>query len=269
MINNGTIINCMLLAIIGYMLYYFFYGKEKNDKIDECIDKLDTDNNLNSKLKNIFYDYNKDLDNNLDNNLDNELKLIFEKNNPKLQTTFSTNLNQFEGNSTLPKVYLNIKAGPKDLGQIIIKLFTNNVPKTCENFRILCSGERGYTRTGKKLSYKDSPFHRIIPGFMIQGGDIENGDGTGKMSIHGESFEDESFLIQHNKPGIVSMANSGPDSNGCQFFIITNPQPHLDRKHVAFGQVIHGMDIIKKLEEFGTEDGTPKTKVIISDCGLI
>lgn len=259
MTNQSAIMNIMLIAVIGYILYHFFYGK-KNNTIDECIEKIanDPNNELDKQLKNIFT-----------NEINGDLESIFKKNSSKIQKTFSNSLNKFEENSTLPKVYLNIKAGKKNLGQIVIKLFTNNVPKTCNNFRALCTGEQGYTRTGKKLSYKNCPFHRIIPGFMVQGGDIENGDGTGKMCVYGDSFADESFMIQHNKPGIVSMANSGPDSNGCQFFIITEPQPHLDGKHVAFGQVIKGMEIIKEIEELGTESGEPLVDIIISDCGSI
>lgn len=255
----------MLLSVVAFMLYYF-YKKKDNSSINN--NEIIFDNNINNKLQDITFDNDIQKDNELDN-LDNKLESIFKKNNPKVQTTFSNSLNNFEENSSLPKVFLNIKAGNKDLGQVIIKLFTNNVPRTCQNFRALCTGERGYTSKGKKISYRGSPFHRIISGFMVQGGDIENGDGTGKMSIYGNSFPDENFMIQHNKPGIVSMANSGPDSNGCQFFIITEAQPHLDNKHVAFGQVIKGMDIIKEIEELGTENGKPLVNIIISDCGSI
>jgi peptidylprolyl isomerase len=198
--------------------------------------------------------------------IDDKLLTIFENTIPKLQTTFSNSLNDFDVTSSLPKVFLNINIGKKNIGQIIIKLFTNNVPKTCENFSALCSGARGYTKNGNKLSYKNSIFHRIIPNFMIQGGDILNNNGTGAISIYGNSFDDENFMIQHNKPGIVSMANSGPNTNGSQFFIITQPQPHLDGVHVAFGQVIFGLELLDEIESYGTKSGDPTSKIIISDC---
>ena len=270
--------NLVIVIIIGYILYLINKKniKQQIQSSTDLSDSTDLTNNIifnnNNNNNNKLEDISLDKVNQNSTNLDNNLKSIFKKNTTRVQKTFSNNLNKFEENSSLPKVYLNIKAGKKDLGQIIIKLFTNNVPKTCQNFIALCTGEQGYTRQGKKLSYKNCPFHRIIPGFMIQGGDIENNDGTGKMSIYsinGSSFPDENFMIHHNKPGIVSMANSGPDSNGCQFFITTDAQPHLDGKHVAFGQVIKGIDIIKEIDELGTESGKPLVNVEISDCGLI
>jgi len=199
-----------------------------------------------------------------------ELEKIFTKKSEKrshmVQTTYSNSLNSF---SNFQKVYLNILIGKKQVGQIVIELYTNIAPVTCNNFRALCTGEKGYTNQGKKLSYKGTRFHRIIPNFMIQGGDIEKDNGEGSVSIYGETFDDENFTIKHDKAGIVSMANRGPNTNGSQFFIITEPQPHLDNKHVAFGQVIEGMDIVNEISSVGSYNGNPIIDVIINDCGSI
>eukprot|EP01026_Neomeris_dumetosa_P078548 TRINITY_DN8502_c0_g2_i3.p1 TRINITY_DN8502_c0_g2~~TRINITY_DN8502_c0_g2_i3.p1 ORF type:complete len:356 (+),score=53.95 TRINITY_DN8502_c0_g2_i3:118-1185(+) len=166
-------------------------------------------------------------------------------------------------------VYLNIEIAGQNCGKIVIGLFGNEVPKTVENFRCLCTGEKGVGSQGKELTYKGSKFHRIIDGFMAQGGDITHGDGTGGESIYGDQFEDERMFIEHTQPGLVSMANKGPDTNSSQFFIVFDEAPHLDNNHVVFGEVVQGMQIVSRLEGIGSEDGTPKAEAVITDCGEV
>ena len=154
-------------------------------------------------------------------------------------------------------VYLDIAINKEYIGTITIKLFSDIVPLTCDNFRELC----------KNKSYEGSPFHRIIKNFMIQGGDFTKGNGTGGKSIYGEKFKDENFDIPHDKPYLLSMANSGPNTNGSQFFITTSETPHLDGKHVVFGEVINGFDIIDKLNETKTGyNDRPVNDIIIMKC---
>ena len=165
-------------------------------------------------------------------------------------------------------VFLDLQYGSKK-GRVVFDLFDDVVPKTAENFRCLCTGEKGRGRSGKNLHFKGSGFHRIIPGFMLQGGDFTRGDGTGGESIYGAKFKDENFTLPHTEPGLLSMANAGPNTNGSQFFITTEATPWLDGKHTVFGRVVEGMNHVKKIEQLGTQSGKPRSKVTIVDCGQL
>lgn len=167
------------------------------------------------------------------------------------------------------RAYMEIKVGKELLGKVVIGLYGNVVPKTVENFKALVTGEKGLGKEGKPLHYKGSKFHRVIPEFMAQGGDITQGNGFGGESIYGEKFEDENFTLRHEARGLVAMANAGPNTNGSQFYIIFDAQPHLDGKHVVFGKVEAGLDILRRIEATGTESGEPTEEVEILDCGLL
>ncbi|XP_004505782.1 peptidyl-prolyl cis-trans isomerase CYP21-1 [Cicer arietinum] len=168
------------------------------------------------------------------------------------------------------RVFLDIDIDKQRLGRIVIGLYGQAVPKTVENFRALCTGEKGESASGVKLHYKGTPFHRIISGFVIQGGDIIQHDGKASESIYGGTFPDENFRIKHSHAGVVSMANSGPDSNGSQFFITTVKASWLDGDHVVFGKVVEGMDTVFAIEGgAGTYSGKPRKKVVIADSGEI
>jgi len=171
--------------------------------------------------------------------------------------------------ATNPRVFFDMTVGGAPAGRIVMELFAKDVPKTAENFRALCTGEKGQGKSGKPLHYKGSSFHRVIPDFMCQGGDFTRGNGTGGESIYGEKFPDEKFVHKHTKPGILSMANAGPNTNGSQFFICTVPCSWLDGKHVVFGEVVEGMDVVKNIEKVGSRSGNCSKPVVIADCGQL
>jgi cyclophilin family peptidyl-prolyl cis-trans isomerase len=168
-----------------------------------------------------------------------------------------------------PRVFFDVTADGAPLGRIVMELHADIVPKTAENFRALCTGEKGVGKMGKPLHFKGSSFHRVITDFMCQGGDFTAGNGTGGESIYGAKFADENFQLKHTGPGVLSMANAGPNTNGSQFFLCTVPTPWLDGKHVVFGNVVEGMDVVKKVEGYGSGSGKTSKKIVIADCGQL
>ena len=168
----------------------------------------------------------------------------------------------------MSKVFFDITIDDKPSGRLVFQL-AEETPICSENFKALCTGEKGIGESGKPLHYKGSSFHRIIPEFMLQGGDFTNHNGTGGESIYGSTFNDENFTLKHTKAGLLSMANAGPNTNGSQFFITTIPCPWLDGKHTVFGEVVEGLELVSTIESYGTGSGNPKAKITIADCGLV
>ena len=189
----------------------------------------------------------------------------------KAATKRATTVRSFHASrAAMTKVFFDMEIGDKHAGRITFKLFDDVVPKTAENFRALCTGEKGVGKAGVPLHYKGSTFHRVIPDFMCQGGDFTNHNGTGGESIYGMKFEDENFELKHSKPGLLSMANAGPGTNGSQFFITTVVTAWLDNNHVVFGEVCDGMDVVQEIESYGSSpQGTTKAPIVIADCGQL
>ena len=167
------------------------------------------------------------------------------------------------------KVYFDVEIGGEAAGRITFGLFGDVVPKTAKNFATLCDGSAGTGNSGKPLHYKGSSFHRIIPGFMAQGGDFTSGDGRGGESIYGNKFADENFDLSHDKPYLLSMANAGPNTNGSQFFITFKETPWLNGRHTVFGEVLEGFDVVDKLEKIGSGSGATSKKATITDSGVL
>jgi cyclophilin family peptidyl-prolyl cis-trans isomerase len=246
-IVNFLIIICLL---IGF--YYLYINKKKiyNFYKNKQISNISSE--LKNKAINLLYG---------DNTYSESEEYTEDSFNETVQEAITQFVNEdYESDiSNRQKVYLDVSTNNKYIGKIIIELFDDIVPITTKNFYELC----------KSKKYQNTKFHRIIKDFMIQGGDIDNLDGRGGSSIYGDTFDDENFKITHDHPGLLSMANRGKNTNGSQFFITTNSANHLDGKHVVFGKVIQGMEIVNNLERVRTVEDKPTMDIYISDCGLL
>ena len=165
-------------------------------------------------------------------------------------------------------VFFDITIGNANAGRVVMELFADT-PKSSENFRCLCTGEKGTGNSGKPLHYKGVAFHRVIPGFMAQGGDFTRGNGTGGESIYGPKFADENFIHKHTGAGVLSMANAGPNTNGSQFFLCFDAFPHLDGMHCVFGHMTEGKEVLTAMEQMGSQSGATRAPVVIADCGQL
>jgi peptidyl-prolyl isomerase G (cyclophilin G) len=183
--------------------------------------------------------------------------------------SFAENAGTADATYHNPRCFLDIQIGGRRAGRLVVELFADVVPKTVENFRCLCTGERGLGhKSNKALHFKNTIFHRVIKGFMMQGGDFQHMNGTGGESIYGGKFEDENFTMMHNGAGVLSMANAGKNTNGSQFFITGKATPHLDGKHVVFGRVVEGMELVHEMEQVETgENDRPLEPIIVAKCG--
>lgn len=250
--NLDLISITIIIAIISviYIIYKNFDKHEENLESKKIIND--------ENLKNIGFDKKIDKKHKLKSALKKKKKKNKKSKKNKKKVKFNiphAQYNQVKDDL----VFFDIGTNNKYYGKIVIKLFGDVVPKTCHNFRELC----------KQKKYYNAPFHRIIKDFMIQGGDFTNGDGTGGMSIYGSKFRDENFKLKHDKSYLLSMANSGPNTNGSQFFITTNPAHHLDGLHVVFGEIYEGHDIIDELNIVRVDgNDKPLENIKILDCGL-
>ena len=238
----------VVLVFIIIMLSYLTYKKSNEPDIPEHVKNFTIKQNKQNKQTTSESTTNKKIESAI-NKMAKKTKKKVQFNIPDNKKTKETNCN---------KVFFDIGSDDNYYGKIIIELFTDVVPKTSKNFRVLC----------QKKKYYNSPFHRIIQNFMIQGGDYTNGNGTGGVSIYGHKFPDENFDIPHDRPYLLSMANSGSNSNGSQFFITTDATPHLDGKHVVFGEVIKGFEVVDKLNDIDVDGkDKPLENIKILNCG--
>nr|WSU78232.1 peptidylprolyl isomerase [Streptomyces anulatus] len=168
---------------------------------------------------------------------------------------------------TNPEVYFDIALNHSFAGRVTMTLFADSAPLAAENFRVLCAGEKKAENTA--LHYQGTPFHRVIPDFVLQGGDTTKGNGTGGLSIYGAEFADENLDQKHDREGLLSMTNSGPNTNNSQFMITTRPTPELDGRHTVFGEVTKNMDLVRKIEALGSPRGATSATVTITECGQL